>query len=427
MSLITEKNSKGVMPMSTKIAIICSKAFMKRIISIAQNIPNVQLEFYLYNHPAEAPTLLKQMKPCDALLLGGTLPYLHAQSLLSEIPIPWNYLKQDEIAISTTLLSLVATHAIPINRISIDVMNPIFVDNVLAEIEYTGEKPYVQHISITEPTETILHQHIALWNAKSIDFVITSIHSVFDELQARQIPAMRMLDTTNAIIQCLEETKSKSLLTKSESVKAVVGFLEIPEDASSPSTVVSEITKATFSTYKQITSHSFELYTTAGHLQIALEKDNLEKLIQKINQPFKLAFGYGHSIFEATQHAQHALAFTKPREIYLLDEHKNLLGPFPNTEGRLALKTNDPYVLEMAKLTNLSPLNISKIINFSHERQSTQFTAQNLAEYLQVTRRTTERIIKKLVDNGYAKAVGEEMTHQQGRPRTIYELNFATY
>lgn len=61
--------------MSTKIAIICSKAFMKRIISIAQNIDNIQLEFYLYNHPSEAPILMKQIKPCDALLFGGTLPF----------------------------------------------------------------------------------------------------------------------------------------------------------------------------------------------------------------------------------------------------------------------------------------------------------------------------------------------------------------
>ncbi|XRD25451.1 hypothetical protein AABM34_01985 [Lysinibacillus fusiformis] len=205
--------------MSTKIAIICSKAFMKRIISIAQNIDNIQLEFYLYNHPSEAPILMKQIKPCDALLFGGTLPFLHAQPLLSEIPIPWNYIKQDETTISTTLLSLVAKHAIPINRISIDVMNPAFIDNVLTEIDYKGSKPHIQHISITEPTENILKRHIALWNTKSIDFVITSIHSVFDTLQAHQIPAMRMIDATNSIIQCLEETRSKSLLTKSESFK----------------------------------------------------------------------------------------------------------------------------------------------------------------------------------------------------------------
>ncbi|MED3804234.1 hypothetical protein P4562_20135 [Lysinibacillus xylanilyticus] len=413
--------------MSTKIAVICSKAFMKRINSIAQNIENIQIDFYLYNQPTEAPVLLKEMKPCDALLFGGTLPYLHAQSALSELPIPWNYIKQDETAISTTLLSLIANHTVPLNRISIDVMDPVIVENVLTEIEYCGPKPYIQPISITKPTQSILQHHIALWEANSVDFVITSIHSVFDELQALQIPAMRMLDATNSIVQCLEETKSQSLLTKSESVKAVVGLLEAPEDKPIDYNMLTQITALTHATYKEISPYSFELYTTAGHLQKALEKENLQNLLQQTDKPFKLAFGYGHSIFEANQNAKNALTFTKPFEIYILDEHKNLLGPFPKSEVRLALKTDDPYVLQMAKKTGLSPLNISKIIHFSRERQSAQFTSHNLSEYLQVTRRTTERIIKKLVDNGYAKVVGEEMTHQQGRPRTIYELNFAIY
>lgn len=413
--------------MSTKIAVICSKAFMKRITSIAQNIKNIQLEFYPYSHPEEAPILLKQIRPCDALLLGGTLPYLHVQSSLSEIPIPWNYIKQDETAISTTLLSVMANHAISLSRISIDVMNPIFVENVLKDIEYSGPRPFIQQIAVTRPTQEILQHHIALWNAQSIDFVITSIHSVFDELQKHQIPAMRMIDATNSIVQHLEETRSQSLLTKSESVKAVVGILEIPENHSFDTYILSKITTATHSTYKQITANSFELYTTAGYLQNTLAKENLQSLMQQIEIPFKLAFGFGHSILEASQNANNALTFAKPCEIFILDEHKNLLGPFPKSEIKLALKTDDPNVLKMAKLTSLSPLNISKIIDFSRERQSAQFTAYNLSEYLQVTRRTTERIIKKLVDNGYAKVVGEEMTHQQGRPRTIYELNFAIY
>lgn len=413
--------------MSTKIAVICSKAFMKRITSIAQNIKNIQLEFYPYSHPEEAPILLKQIRPCDALLLGGTLPYLHVQSSLSEIPIPWNYIKQDETAISTTLLSVMANHAISLSRISIDVMNPIFVENVLKDIEYSGPRPFIQQIAVTRPTQEILQHHIALWSAQSIDFVITSIHSVFDELQKHQIPAMRMIDATNSIVQHLEETRSQSLLTKSESVKAVVGILEMPENHSFDTYILSKITTATHSTYKQITANSFELYTTAGYLQNTLAKENLQSLMQQIKIPFKLAFGFGHSIPEASQNAKNALSFAKPYEIFILDEHKNLLGPFPKSDIKLALKTDDPYVLQMAKLTSLSPLNISKIIDFSREHQSAQFTAYNLSEYLQVTRRTTERIIKKLVDNGYAKVVGEEMTHQQGRPRTIYELNFAIY
>ncbi|EON73782.1 hypothetical protein [Lysinibacillus sphaericus] len=413
--------------MSTKIAVLCSKAFKKRILSIAQNIEDVQLEFYLYDQPSDAPTLLKQIKPCDALLLGGTLPYLHAQSLLETLPIPWNYIKQDETAISTTLLSLIANHAISLERVAIDVMNPKFVDNVLSDIEYSGKNPYVYPISLAEAPHDILQKHLTLWQAKSIDFVITSIHSVFDELQALNIPAMRMLDASSSIIQCIEETKSQSLLTKSESVKAAVGLLDMQEDNDFHASILNHITAATHSTYKQISPNYFELYTTAGHLQNAFEKENLQKLLQQIEKPFKLAFGYGHSIFEAAQNAKYALKFTKPFEIYILDEHKNLVGPLPNGEAKISLKTNDPYILQMAKQTNLSPVNLSKIINFSRERQSAQFTSSNLSEYLQVSRRTTERIIKKLVDQGYAKVVGEEMPHQQGRPRTIYELNFGTY
>ena len=413
--------------MSTKIAVICSLAFKKRILSIAQNIDDVQLEFYLYEQPADAPILLKQIKPCDALLLGGTLPYLHAQSLLETLPIPWNYMKQDETAITTTLLSLIANQSIAINRIAIDVMDPQYVENVLKDIVYTGPKPYVFPISIDQTTDYILQKHVELWRTKKIDFVITSIHTVFDELQALHIPSIRMLDATNSIIKCVEETKSQSLLTKSESVKAVVGLLDIPNSDNFNTSILHQIATATHSTYKQITPNFFELYTTAGHLQNAFENESIHYLLQQIKTPVKLAFGYGHSISEATQNAKYALQFAKPFEIYLVDEHKNLLGPFPNAKVKVSLKTNDPFILQLAKQTNLSPLNISKIINFSRERQSAQFTSQNLAEYLQVTRRTTERIIKKLVDQGYAKVVGEEMPHQQGRPRTIYELNFGTY
>ena len=83
--------------------------------------------------------------------------------------------------------------------------------------------------------------------------------------------------------------------------------------------------------------------------------------------------------------------------------------------------------MKLAKETQLSPLNISKIIAFNKGRQNTQFTAHDLSEYLQVTRRTTERILKKLVDKDYVRVAGEEMSYQQGRPRTVYILNFAIY
>nr|WP_255551463.1 HTH domain-containing protein [Sporosarcina sp. E16_8] len=66
-------------------------------------------------------------------------------------------------------------------------------------------------------------------------------------------------------------------------------------------------------------------------------------------------------------------------------------------------------------------------MQYSRVRQTKQFTANDLALYLDVSRRTAERTLKKLVDYKYATIIGEEMTYRQGRPRALYEFNFRPY
>lgn len=413
--------------MPTKIAVISSLAFKDRLISISHEVENIQLEFYIYNTPDETPKLMKEIKPCDVLLLSGTLPYLYAKPLLTNWPIPWTYLKQDEFAISTSILSVLAKNNIPLSQLSIDVMNSEHVKNVLDDIEYEGSLPFVQEIHIEEPFNLIYQRHKNLWLDGKIKFVITSIHSIYDALIAEGIPAMRMHDSNNIIIHRLEETKVLSKMTKSESAKAVVGILELSKSTEDLQLVLQKTVTAIHASYQKMDNNHFELFTTFGHIQNAFQHNLLESIFNITQHPIKLTFGYGESILEAQENAKRALDFALPNAVYIMNENKELQGPFPNDPIVLSLQTKDPYVLQMAKETKLSPLNISKIMAFSVSRQSLQFTAVDLAEYLQVTRRSTERILKKLVEHGYAKVVGEEMSYQQGRPRAIYELNFSTY
>lgn len=413
--------------MPTKIAVISSLAFKDRLIRIAQDVENIQLEFYIYKSPDETPKLMKQIKPCDVLLLSGTLPYLYAKPLLTNWPIPWTYLKQDEFAISTSILSVLAKNNIQLSQLSVDVIDSEQVKNVLDDIEYEGFLPFVQEIHIEEPFNLVYQRHKKLWLEGKIKFVITSIHSVYDSLTAEGIPSMRMHDSNSSIIQRLEETKVLSKITKSESAKAVVGILEFPESNEDLQLILQKIVMATHASYQKIDNNHFELFTTFGHIQNAFQHNLLKSIFNITKHPIKLTFGYGESILEAQENAKRALDFALPNAVYIMNENKELQGPFPNQPIVLSLQTKDPYVLQMAKETKLSPLNISKIMAFSVSRQSLQFTADDLAKYLQVTRRSTERILKKLVEHGYAKVVGEEMSYQQGRPRAIYELNFSTY
>lgn len=409
--------------MSTKVAVISSHAFQHRLSKLAEQIDDVELDFYIYEQPSEAPLLLKQVKPCDVLFITGTLPYLYSKPMLDKWPIPWTYLKQDEFAVSNTLLAMMANHAISLNRLSIDVMNAQFVDNVLNDIEYDGRPPYTFEIKPPVDVDQLFKHHDQLWREKKIDFVVTSSHNVYEKLRQVQIPCMRILDSSTSILRRLEETKALSRMTKSESAKVVVGIVDMsPVDKA----FVQSIASSVHAIQQPISEGRIELYTTMGHLQHALDHQKITQLVQLANNDAKISFGFGQSINDAEQNALYALQYTAPNSICIVDERKNLINPILK-DSKLSLQIQDPYIMKLAKETQLSPLNISKIIAFSKSRQDHEFTAHDLSEYLQVTRRTTERILKKLLDNEYVRVVGEEMGYQQGRPRTVYALDFAVY
>lgn len=410
--------------MSTKVAVISSRAFKERLTKLAQQITDIELDFYIYKHPAQTPTLLKSVKPCDVLFITGTLPYLYSKPMLENWPIPWTYLKQDEFSVSNTLLAVVANHAIPLHRLSIDVMDSRFVENVLFDIDYQHATPFIHEVTTAMDNTALFETHLSLWQQQKIDYVITSSHNVYEQLQQANIPSMCILDSSTSILHRLEETKALSRMTKSESAKVVVGMLETPHGHNEFADAVTSIVHGIQQPFDK---EHVEIYTTMGHLNHALEHQKLEKLIKQAPFDVKMAFGYGQSINEAEQNALYAMQYTKQNSICIIDEHKNLINPLKEKNENLALQIKDPSIMKLAKETQLSPLNISKIIAFNKGRQNTQFTAHDLSEYLQVTRRTTERILKKLVDKDYVRVAGEEMSYQQGRPRTVYILNFAIY
>ncbi|MBM7701121.1 hypothetical protein [Kurthia huakuii] len=410
--------------MPTKVAVISSRAFKERLTKLGRHVMDVELDFYIYEHPAQTPTLLKSVKPCDVLFITGTLPYLYSKPMLENWPIPWTYLKQDEFAVSNTLLAMSANHRIPVHRLSIDVMDKLFVENVLRDIEYKGDEPFIHEINTDTDDAALFALHQRLWQQQQIDFVITSSHNTYEKLQQASIPSMYILDSSTSILRRLEETKALSRMTKSESAKVVVGMLDIPPEYMDFANTVA----ATVHGIQQpFDNERVEIYTTMGHLKHALDHQKLTALIDQAPFDIKMAFGYGQSINEAEQNALYAIQYTAPNTICIIDERKNLINPASQQHENLKLQIKDPYIMQLAKETQLSPLNISKIIAFSKGRQTTQFTAHDLSEYLQVTRRTTERILKKLVDNNYVRVVGEEMGYQQGRPRTVYMLDFAIY
>ena len=67
--------------MMIKIAVVGSKEFMDNLFPIAQKLEGIEIDPYIYLHPAESSELLKCLKPCDVIFFSGALPYYMAKEI----------------------------------------------------------------------------------------------------------------------------------------------------------------------------------------------------------------------------------------------------------------------------------------------------------------------------------------------------------
>ncbi|QUG39984.1 hypothetical protein KD050_11690 [Psychrobacillus sp. INOP01] len=413
--------------MLTRIAVLGSASFIERLRSFEHEIPSTRLDYYTYKIPSDAKDIVPTIKPCDAVFFSGSFPFNYAEDLIAKLPIPSFYLKQDENAIMTTLLSLSFTNPTAIHKLSIDLVHPEGVKSVLEDIGQIGETPFLMKIDTSFDLEEIVAFHTDLQKSGASSLAVTSIHAVYQRLRDNGLSVIRMIDPKSSIIKGIEDTKSLALLFKSQSAKIAVGFIQTNKELSISEAKIKQIAASIQANIVKEADNLYTLFSTQGDVQEALNSNLITTWMSPSSPAVKIAFGYGKTVLEATQNARDALSYATDNTAYLLTDSKELLGPYPNSHKQVRLKNNEPQLVQIAKETTLSPANLSKVIQFSRSRKSTEFTASDLEVYLQVSRRTTERILKKLADHGYVEIVGEEMTYQQGRPRAIYELNFPTY
>ncbi|KZR56815.1 hypothetical protein [Pseudobacillus badius] len=421
--------------MTIKIAVVGSADFIRTILSVVPQIGELEIEPYIYERPEEAAELIKYLKPCDAVFFSGALPYYFSKDLHESLPIPSHYLEQDETAVATSLLAVISQKNLSLERISIDLTEYVFIKNVLADIGVKREPIHVIDYADKLPNKfdinDIVHFHYSRFKSGKIDLALTSIHAVYNRLRELGVPAQRMVDPIKSLVRGLQDTKAQAELVKSHSATIAAGYISLKQPEEAQTLYLEAFAREMNASIQQSAESAFSLYSTRGDIEIVMNSDAFHEFLLKWEEPVAVGFGYGFTAAEASQNAKIARSFALQHDHescgYILTEEKELLGPFPKEKKTQRLKNDHPELLRIAKETKMSPANLSKIIQFSKSRQSVQFTAADLSAYLQVTRRSTERILKKLVDHGFAKVVGEEMTYQQGRPRSIYELNMPIY
>ncbi|REB06436.1 HTH domain-containing protein [Sporosarcina sp. BI001-red] len=413
--------------MRTKVAIFGSEEFCQRALQFTEQRSDIILDLYPYTIPSEAPDLLKKLLPCDAILFSGSLPYVASTDVLQSIPVPAIYLKQDETEITTTLLAISIHHSLELEKMSIDVRDCSVLENVLADIKADEQRPLTYQLEKNYVLEEVVQFHASAYANSPSNVAVTSVHAVYDRLTEQGIPVFKMISVKSSFLKTIDRVCQEALLQKSETSKIAAGIL----DNSILTTEVKDIYKRLAQVLHAHCIHSeegFLFYTTQGAIQSALHTPLFQQLAVQVSG--QLAFGSGRTLTAAKENAVSALRYMQTEHNagpYLLDEKKELHNLIQTNGSAIELRVIEPILTEIAEKTALSPAVLSKLVTFGQSQQSTQFTANDLASHLGVSRRTAERTIKKLLTSEYVNTVGEEMTYRQGRPRAVYELNFPVY
>lgn len=436
-----------------KIAVISSKEFIASIIKLENLIPNIKLIPFLYDVPAEAAQIVEGISQVDGILFAGPLPYFIALDKVEEKKIPSTYISSDEYTLTHTLLYLMVNSPNVLDNISIDIHNEIFIQHVSKElnipIDHWHIKDHSKKINngmVSYDIDEIIHFHQHLWMTKQTKFAITNIDYVYRRLQQLGIPSTYLIVPNKAIANSISQLITYCKLATSKSAEIAIGFVvfyqkeETLPDFSNIKydtsiilqQILLDLVRETETSIRMIGMDQFIIYGTRGSIEKILDDQKLNSLFRRMDHfpviSVSIGFGYGTTAKEAEEHGRIALYYAKQNlvehQVFLTTSEKKIIGPYNAKAKTHVLKSEEKNVLEIAELTQLAVSTISKLIQFVKLRQDKSFTSVELAEYFEVSRRSAERIVKKLMEQNFAKKVGEEQPYKQGRPRAIYKILF---
>ncbi|MHA6259137.1 hypothetical protein ACXYMX_04380 [Sporosarcina sp. CAU 1771] len=432
--------------MITKVALFGSEDLVTQVMCYASEVSKIEVIPFVYQSAEEVSNLISKANHCDVYLFSGVLPYFFTKKNLGPFNKPTAYIEDNELNIALTLLEISNKKIAPLERISIDLPDRELLDLILLQLEiqptpkFVTDYPWLANDFTKDfVTTDILETHASLWESKQIDFVVTSIHSLYDELVELQIPCMRMVDPKKNIIDALEEAKSLGVLQHAKHSQVAVGLIAFSKTFDSIVSLenlrkkVHYFAKQINCTVQLTDTDTFALYGTRGSIEYLLTNlkllDDLSSYANDENLPIFIGFGYGMTIIEAESNVQIALNYSQskkselPIHMHIVTEDKVVIDVQDDKPKKFILQSQDEDLIQLASEIGISVTNLNKVIQFTNSRPVNRFTSSDIGEYFEVTRRSAERMLKKIADCGYLTVIGEEQPFQHGRPRAIYQLD----
>ncbi|WP_230874999.1 MarR family transcriptional regulator [Lysinibacillus cavernae] len=425
------------------IAILGSLFFWNNIKQHFTMFPKAQFIHFPYTSPKQCVDLIDEAASCsDIVLFAGSIPYFYCYEKIQASQIQATYIPFDELTLTLSLLSLQHNERVELPQLSIDVPRKDSFYQVMKEAGISSTDVYVMDYAwVYEQPEKIaelnisdyVRYHKELFETGKTSLALTSLHAVYIELQKLGVPAKYMVESkqtfTMTINTALDAYKHTLLSASQIAVVSICSKQNLLVNHQAFLHNLEKICKRFQARVTQSQQEPYVIISTRGVIE-KLEPNYLSSIIEQCERQFETFFtigiGYGYSLHEAEVHSSQALFFTSKWKdsstvMCLVDADNRLHGPLFENNKEISLSSNNKEILEIAEKVKMSAKNLNVMKQFISVTNNRPFSAAELAQYMNLSRRSAERIIIRLIEQDYFMLAGEEQPYLQGRPRKLYK------
>lgn len=324
-------------------------------------------------------------------------------------------------------------------KLGIDVVEEGCFLEVLKEFNIEIESYYLQSYDYHKSEEEYLKEYLERIKKKEINCVFTAFGYIYTALKEKNFPVYRVQATDVEIREEFKNLQNTINMTKAENSKISVEIIKILRENNILNNILSD--KVQFEKelllYSQevdgniqvIGSNEYLIFSNKGLLNNSKNIDLLLSIIKKYqskNFYVAVGIGEGNTIFISEKNARKALklSINNGNNNIFFSDGIEIKGPLKEKREIIYKNSSDKKILEISKKTGVSTLYLEKIKSIIKKQNKNYFTSNELAEFLNISERSTNRVVKKIIETGYASTLEHENSLGAGRPRRKIEFHF---
>ena len=436
--------------MSAKVAVLGPQDLVERICKDGKQYKMLEMVPFAYKNEAEVLSIIDRIETkVDILLFSGPIPYYAARESV-DVDLPMLYVSYSGSALYKALFCYFEEKHRDSHtklRISIDTLHKHIIEEIFQELHITDYELYAKSYDSNSSHDEFVAFHRDLYQQGKTDVAFTCLTSAYSGLNDLKVPVFRIVPTTSSIREGLQFAATEARNLVSKEAQLCVGVVRILDrqklDSYLPSAYEQKRIELIFeelfvnfceeikASMKEDNSNGeYIFYATRGAIERATGYYRYMPLIRDIDEHLTvkvgIGLGYGYTGNEAEKNSREALkhaVHTNKSACFAIFQDGKIRGPLES--GRVIefySKSEESKLIDLARKSNVSIMTLNKITGILASGKQ-HITANDIAESLNITLRSSRRILSSLEKSGIAVVVGVQQPSTRGRPRQIYKIN----